>query len=255
MGTWISHLRIAEKLLAAIPDLDEISFTFGNLSPDSGLPNADWTQFEPPKSVTHFLHSGNDEAGIHDLEFYCKYLSNSVSSSSDSYSSFALGYFFHLLCDNLWAKRIVATMKREQAGLFLARGKKDSIELIKTDWYGLDQRFVRDHPESIFWRVLLHAPNPPQYLPFIPPVALNHQLDYIRKFYAEPDATWVLDRAYPYLNGATMTRFVDDATASLLKIYSRLGELSDLGDSPTALMLLAEDEIAPYVPPLGDLLT
>lgn len=77
-------------------------------------------------------------------------------------------------------------------------------------------------------------------------------MDYIRKYYSQPERTWVLDRAYPYLNEAAMQRFVDDATASLLKIHSRLGELSMLDHAVTALTLLGEDEIAPYPPPLGD---
>src|SRR5262245_39081459 len=64
MGTWISHLRIAENLLAQIPGLDEVAFAYGNLAPDSGLPNADWTIFDPPKTVTHFLRVGEDEGQI-----------------------------------------------------------------------------------------------------------------------------------------------------------------------------------------------
>lgn len=74
MGTWISHLRIAESLLQHFPNLDEVTFAFGNLSPDSGIPNADWTEFDPPKEVTHFLQKGEGEYAIHDLIFYEKYL-------------------------------------------------------------------------------------------------------------------------------------------------------------------------------------
>jgi len=64
MGTWISHLRIAEQLLTAMPQLDEVAFIYGNLAPDSGLPNADWSAFDPPKEVTHFLRPGEDEGRI-----------------------------------------------------------------------------------------------------------------------------------------------------------------------------------------------
>ena len=76
MGTWISHLRIAEKLLEHFPELDEVTFTFGNLSPDSGIPNADWTEFNPPKEVTHFLRKDEGEHAIHDLVYYKEYLAN-----------------------------------------------------------------------------------------------------------------------------------------------------------------------------------
>jgi hypothetical protein len=47
VGTWISHLRIAETLLAHLPDLDEVAFAYGNLAPDSGIPNTDWSWFGP----------------------------------------------------------------------------------------------------------------------------------------------------------------------------------------------------------------
>jgi hypothetical protein len=58
MGSWISHLRIAEIILQSYPGLDVTNFTFGNLAPDSGMPNADWTQFDPPKELSHFLPEG-----------------------------------------------------------------------------------------------------------------------------------------------------------------------------------------------------
>ena len=66
MGTWIAHLRIAENLLPYFSGMDEVAFTYGNLAPDSGLPNADWTVFDPPKEVTHFLHKGEGESAIRD---------------------------------------------------------------------------------------------------------------------------------------------------------------------------------------------
>ncbi|MFN8421221.1 MAG: hypothetical protein U0528_18555 [Anaerolineae bacterium] len=47
MTTWIGHLRIAEQLLVENTALDEVAFTLGNLGPDSGKPNADWSRFDP----------------------------------------------------------------------------------------------------------------------------------------------------------------------------------------------------------------
>ena len=38
MGTWMSHFRIAEKLLDKIEGLDPEFFAIGNIGPDSGLP-------------------------------------------------------------------------------------------------------------------------------------------------------------------------------------------------------------------------
>ena len=148
MGTWISHLRIAEKLLEHFPELDEVTFTFGNLSPDSEIPNADWTEFNPPKEVTHFLRRGEGEHAIHDLVYYQQYLADLKPEDDIKLYSFRLGYFFHLICDIMWARRIATTTKLEFKHLFDEDLGK-AVGIVKDDWYGLDQLYVRDHPEAI----------------------------------------------------------------------------------------------------------
>jgi hypothetical protein len=51
MASWMVHLRIADKLLNELKDIDETAFVMGNIAPDSGVPNEDWTKFTPPKTV------------------------------------------------------------------------------------------------------------------------------------------------------------------------------------------------------------
>jgi hypothetical protein len=89
-------------------------------------------------------------------------------------------------------------------------------------------------------------------LPFIPLNALHQQLGYIRAYYSKPDGDRKLDRAYPFLNEATMTRFVDDTTRALAHIHARLDDLPTLNESTTALAVLDARAIAPFDPPLGD---
>lgn len=74
MATWIAHFRIAERLLQDWPHLDAPAFVIGNVAPDSGRPNHDWTSFDPPKSVTHLLRPGEDEGRIPDLTFWHEYV-------------------------------------------------------------------------------------------------------------------------------------------------------------------------------------
>lgn len=74
MGTWICLLRIVVNLIENYPEVDEVGFTFGNLSPDWDMPNAHWTGFSPPQEVTHFLRNGEGEDAIYDLGFYKRYL-------------------------------------------------------------------------------------------------------------------------------------------------------------------------------------
>ena len=45
MASWMIHLRVADLLMDKIPGLDEIAFVMGNIAPDSGVPNADWTAY------------------------------------------------------------------------------------------------------------------------------------------------------------------------------------------------------------------
>lgn len=251
MGTWISHLRIAEKLLDHFPELDEVTFTFGNLSPDSGIPNADWTQFDPPKEVTHFLRKGQGEDAIHDLEFYQQYLADIKPEDDVKLYSFRLGYFFHLICDIMWAKRIGTATKIEFKSLF-DHDFKQAVELVKGDWYGLDQLYVREKSESLFWRVIVSSPNPPSYLPFIKAEALHQQYDYIRKFYGQPPDGWFVSLPYQYLNEKTMSRMVDDSIEAVLLVHEKVQGLKKLDELKSSVSLLPESLTSPYKSPLGN---
>lgn len=251
MGTWICHLRIVEQLLVSLPDLDAAAFCFGNLAPDSGIPNADWTAFDPPKEVTHFLKSGEGEGRIRDLAFYREYMLPLSDEPSGERWSFLLGYFCHLLCDNLWSRRIGKATKVTYAAQF----ERDPLavwNMVKKDWYDLDHRYVRDHPESVFWRVVLLAPNPPMYVPLVPTHALHHQLDYIRTFYSQPDSSRRLDRPYPYLNEQTMNRFVLETSADILMILNQVMTRSQTDSGETSLLWLDTNRLVPFMLPLGD---
>ena len=248
MGTWISHLRIAENLLTVLPGLDEAAFAVGNLAPDSGKPNEDWSAFDPPKEVTHFLQPGEDEGRIADMAFYQKYLAP-LSPGDPIIYSFALGYFFHLLCDNLWAKLILPATIQSNGELFAQ--KNDAIWIVKRDWYDLDHCYVRSCPGCLFWRVLMTVPNPPAYFSFLSEDGLHHSLNHIREFYSE-DTERDLNRPYPYLNEATMDRYVADSTTIVLKIYNIFQKMPDISPNRTALSLLPSQEISAYDPPLGD---
>jgi hypothetical protein len=251
MGTWISHLRVAEQLVGHFPKLDEVTFAFGNLSPDSGIPNEDWTQFDPPKEVTHFLRKGEGEHAIHDLLYYEQYVANIKPEDNVKLYGFRLGYFFHLICDIMWAKRIGEATKQQFKPLF-DENRKKAIGTIKDDWYGLDQLYVRDHPKHIFWRVIMANPNPPSYLPFVQDKALHQQYDHIRKFYSEQEDKWFLSIPYNYLNETTMTRIVNESVEAILIVHERVRTLKGYDGLQSSVSLLPESLTAPYEESLGN---
>lgn len=251
MGTWISHLRIAENLLNHFRNLDEVTFTFGNLSPDSGISNANWTEFDPPKEVTHFLQKGDGEHAIHDLVFYQQYLANIKPADNIKLYSFRLGYFFHLICDIIWARRIWDASKIAYKSA-LEKNRSEAIEKIKTDWYGLDQLYVQEKRHSLFWRVIVPNPNPPSYLPFVKEQALHQQYDYIRKFYSEPERDWFSSLPFHYLNENTMSRIVDESIEAVLIAYEKVRAMENLDGLTSSLSLLPETLTTPYQFRLGN---
>ncbi len=54
MASWMVHLRSADELLKYTDRIDETAFVMGNIAPDSGVPSEDWSEYHPPKNVSHF---------------------------------------------------------------------------------------------------------------------------------------------------------------------------------------------------------
>jgi hypothetical protein len=95
---------------------------------------------------------------------------------------------------------------------------------IKGDWYGLDFIYIRDHPDSFFWRVFLQAQPDAFDLDFVPKRALEHQLNYIKTWYQRQDEEIqaMYKRPYIYLSQADMDAFVLGASDNLYKAYQTL---------------------------------
>lgn len=214
MATWMVHLRIADKLLDRIPELSPVEFIVGNLAPDSGVPNEDWSAFTPPSTVSHFK-TGEKKA---DPEaFATKYFTQDQRReySARSYG-FYLGYLTHLLTDFLWSHRIATPSFREHIG-----GKPPYrgtlVETIKADWYDLDFKYLRDHPGCRAFRVYLGAVGFENiYMKEFSAEAFENRRQYITEFYLQGREN--LDREYRYLTEAEMDAFVERATQEILDI-------------------------------------
>ncbi len=223
MATWIAHLRLAENLLDQIPGLDPGQFAIGSIAPDSGIPDEAWEKFTPPPEITHFKRSTSVHKDIADLDFYRGYLAG-LSPDDAGRFSFRLGYFFHLVTDNLWTIKVGLPTSERWAAEFAADPK--FIWTVKRDWYGLDFVYLRDHPESLFWRVFLDARPDTAGLDFLPAEALSRQLAYIKEFYQRTDerVQEAYRREYVYLTQAGMDAFVDETAEYLARVYTALQE-------------------------------
>lgn len=222
MASWIVHLRIAENLLRLIPHLDPAPFAIGNIAPDSGIPDEKWEKFDPPPAVTHFGNFPGAERKLADLEFFRRHLLPLRGGQSQGPVSFRLGYFFHLVADNLWSAKIAVPTTQRFSAEFAA--DKEFIWEVKKDWYGLDFIYVRDHPDSLFWRVFLSARPETGGLEFLPVEAVRQRVEYIQQYYQRTDekVQAAYNRPYIYLSRAEMDAFVDETTAQLFRIYQYL---------------------------------
>jgi hypothetical protein len=219
MATWITHLRIAENMLELIPGLVEDEFAIGNIAPDSGIPDEKWEKFTPPSEVTHFKIATDTPYQLADLEFYRKYLKRFLSRKKhpDQYS-FLLGYFFHLVTDNLWSEIIgEPTIKRYKIQF---DANRSFIWEVKMDWYGLDFEYVRDHPDSLYWRTFLHCEYPINYLDFLLPEGVRQVIKHIQTYYRQRDEHALEHLNHPriYLTMPEVDAFVETATSRLHRI-------------------------------------
>jgi hypothetical protein len=227
MATWIAHLRLAENLLETIKGLDASGFALGNIAPDSGIPDEKWENFTPPKEVSHFIVPTEEDAWrIVDLEFYGRYLA-AIPRSADGRErdAFLLGYFFHLVTDNLWYHWVFRpTFERFKAEF---EADRRFIWEVKRDWYGLDFLYLHEHPDSLFYKVFLECEYDDAYgLDFMPAEGLRRQLDYIKNLYQDPEKMDQALNGRPdiYLREPEMDRFVDDATRYLVQVHNLFWE-------------------------------
>lgn len=199
MATWIAHMRIAEYFMRKNEKLNNEIFLVGNIGPDCGVPNEDWSIFTPDKNVTHWW--SKDGKYIDYEDFKCKYL-----NVADIHYPFYLGYYFHLLTDIEWSKLYEKKKLEPIYSDGLTRNKR-FIWTIKEDWYGQDHLFLQSHPESIFYQIFSKIETfENNYFDFYPDNAFIRQIKYITNFYlsANEDA----QRDFPYLSRMEMDDFV-----------------------------------------------
>jgi len=240
MATWIAHLRIAENLLERIPELDPGQFAIGNVAPDSGIPDEKWEKFNPPPEVTHFKRSKSVHKDIADLDFYREYLAEIQPADTQRYS-FRLGYFFHLITDNLWTIKVGKPTNERFAEQFAADRK--FIWEVKKDWYGLDHIYVRKHPDCLYWRVFLDSVPASANLDFLPPQALPRQLRHIKSYYQldDDEIQDMMTRPKVYLPKDEMDRFVADATQQIYDVYQLLWPTPPELDGKASALELTEN--------------
>ena len=214
MASWMIHLRIADLLLDRIENLSAEEFIMGNIAPDSGVPNEDWSQFTPSTAVSHFRKdNGTGKKKIDIDSFVRQYFSDDARSNYDTKSfSFYLGYLTHLLTDCLWSDRIAhPTMDK-----YIADNDPQMVAKIKDDWYDLDYLYLRNNPDFRGFKIYKNIDRfPNTYMDIFSRDAFDNRRAYIVGFYQQENNN--LDREYPYLTKEDADRFVEEASREILR--------------------------------------
>ena len=212
MATWIAHIRIAEYFIKKYALLKDIDFLVGNIAPDCGVPNEDWSKFSPDTIISHWKSDGQN---INAERFRSEYLGKKCSNFS-----FYLGYYFHLLTDIEWGKLY---RKKMLEPLYYdgVNADKNFIWIIKKDWYGQDHLYLKNNPTSIFYTVFSKIKEyDNKYLNIFSKDAFTNKIQYITEFYLNANEN--TERVYLYLNKAEMDCFVNNTINTLEKILKTI---------------------------------
>lgn len=216
MASWMVHLRITDQLLDRIGELAPTEFVVGNIAPDSGVPNEDWSKFTPDSETTHFKRKGiNKDKDICIEDYVNAYFTKEMQRKYDKKQySFFLGYLTHLLTDILWYNNIV-TKTLEKYPDECAKDRTAFIWTIKRDWYDLDHLYLDNHPEFRAFDLYEKAVGfENKYMDIFPDNAFDDRRIYITGFYRQERND--LDHEYVYLTEPEMAKFVDESVETIL---------------------------------------
>lgn len=194
MATWVTHLIIADSVLEKIPELCRHEFCVGNIAPDCNVENADWTQFTPPREVTHWM-TGKKKKFSDCAWFYDEYVEKRKPEirSKQEYS-FLLGYYAHLITDAEFQryirdeKRVEAVWDRIKHHAELRERAKgmpetwDSVKLLfnakerMKDIYAIESEYLEKHPDSGYLTEIIGLEAFPDYMDYLPKGAIPRKI-------------------------------------------------------------------------------
>ena len=190
MATWVTHLIIADRVLENVPGLNRHSFCVGNIAPDCNVENPDWSQFDPPREVTHWM-SAKRKAAADCERFFDEYIeARRHQIDPEKEYSFLLGYYAHLVTDAEFqrftrdADRVTACWERIRAHPALSvqsEGLPETWDSVKRlisredrmkDIYTIEAEYLQDHPDSGYLTEILNHRTFPDYIDYLPKGAI-----------------------------------------------------------------------------------
>lgn len=223
MASWMIHLRIADKLLDKLNNITTTEFIMGNIAPDSGVPNEDWSVFTPSGDISHFKDEPIDGWKNVNIDKFISahFTKDYIKGYTKEEYSFFLGYYTHLLTDIEWVKQICLPSEERFADLCAEIGRVNFIWTLKKDWYDLDFLYLKKKPDFRAFRLYEQAKNFKNvYMNIFAEVAFENRRQYITDFYLAGRED--LEREYPYLNETQTEDFVEKTVDIIMNQIQKL---------------------------------
>lgn len=237
MAEWVTHLMVADNVLERCPWLHRRGFCVGNIAPDCNVENEDWTQFTPPREVTHWMQGGRKNAA--DCEpFYEAYvLRRGEEISGEEHFSFLLGYYAHLITDAEFQrtirdeKRVAAVWRRIDldpvlgpACAGLPRTWDEVKKLIPRgeryrEILALEAEYLEQNPSSGFLTEILPLKSFPDYLDYLPEGAIPRKIGVMGHMPAKGNGS----EKYIGFSREEYRRFVENAATLVLEQLGKKG--------------------------------
>jgi len=192
MSNWISHLIIVDKLFTMGIDLDERGFAVGNIAPDCNVENEDWTQFTPPREITHWMN-GESKLTADYEGFFEKHIKNKMFTSNE-HKAFLWGYYSHLITD-VEMQKFVRDDERVKNTYHRIRQNNDMYKQVKglpedfdtlkkifgrnnifLDIITQEVDYLRRNPNSRYNTIIKKIDNFPDYIEYFPQGAIVRKI-------------------------------------------------------------------------------
>lgn len=218
MASWMVHLRVADKLLNRISGITSTEFVIGNIAPDSGIPNEDWSAFTPSSEVSHFRTSDEDGIKVIHEDWYIeKYFTKEQREFYDTKQySFYLGYLIHLLTDKLWVRDVVQPLRMRNLKLY-EQNRGEWFRAIKKEWRILDLIYLQRHADFRSFMICEQAIGfQNTFLDFFSADAFDNRREYITKSYRKECS--VVENQTMFLTKDDIERFVENASDEIMNM-------------------------------------
>lgn len=216
MASWLTHLRVAERIKQKIPEIDFPYFIIGSIAPDSGEPDEKQRNYTPSKEITHCRYQKDDSISeMDDSVFFDGYLKpEKLMTRSDSTRSFLWGYYFHLITDRLWLEECFLPLSNKYKSES-DNGGTDFVDFIREEMASIDFEYLKEKGRELVDKLKDFNGNINFFYEFDSDYIYECK-DRIVDFYNEDMIT--LNREYKHLTPQTVEEFVVKASEKCISI-------------------------------------